>query len=846
MNTKTYPLSIKIFLFFCLSPFFLLGQVTITGVVVDAHSKESVPFANVYLQSNPTKGVAADFDGNFTINFESTPDILEVSALGYETLSVPYEGQSPMKIQLNSAATTLGVVEVVVDKDVEDPAYPILRKVIKNKPKNDRVNFEAYTCEVYNKMEIDLINITDEFKNMKLNKPLRFLFEHIDSTSEDEPFLPLFVSEALSDYFYQKNPDKEKEQIKAVKIAGDSENESVAQLLGVAKAQFNAYDNWIELIAKKFAGPIGDNATNFYRYYLLDSAMVDDKLCYQIQYFPKHKGINGFYGDFWIHKGSYAVKKLKMQLLDEVHLNFVEKLSITLEYKTTDEDVWVPKKDYITITSTSITEPFLPPFFKKVRENAPGIQAKRSTTYEGFNFDKSVVSANIDKVDEVLPDIYKKSDDFWNKNRHIELNKSEKTAYFLVDTVRNLPIINTWRKVTSTLFTGYMWGKYIDVGNIYEFTAGNAIEGFRMKLGLRTSTGISKKFMLGGYAAYGTKDKKFKFGTDFLYVFNTQPRRTFGAAYIDDYSITPNFNPYFSVTGSGLGANYFLRRGTVPFKLLDLKNLSANYFHEWESGFSVRLAAANQRYNPLFNFSYKPIAGEDAITNYEVSKASVELRYAYDETFLAGTFLRTSLGSRFPVVSLKYSRGFDNILGGDLSFDALELKITDRYRWGAIGFTDYKISGGKIWGTLPYLNLFVPNGNERYIFSTTGFNSIPEYAFATDQYAALSIDHHFDGFILQLIPLFRKMRLRAVGSFKALIGNMTDDNLRVNAENLFANTTSDDVVRILIPSQEPLMEVSAGIENIFRFFRFDAIWRLNYHELNDARFGIRGTARFSL
>jgi hypothetical protein len=76
---------------------------------------------------------------------------------------------------------------------------------------------------------------------------------------------------------------------------------------------------------------------------------------------------------------------------------------------------------------------------------------------------------------------------------------------------------------------------------------------------------------------------------------------------------------------------------------------------------------------------------------------------------------------------------------------------------------------------------------------------------------------------------------------------MSESNRRKNAANLYENTTEEDAVRIRIPNREPFMEASVGIENIFRFFRFDAIWRLNYNgDVPGNRFGIRGSIHFAL
>ncbi|MFX9855404.1 hypothetical protein ABTP70_19730, partial [Acinetobacter baumannii] len=81
--------------------------------------------------------------------------------------------------------------------------------------------------EIYNKLEVDLQNIQKEklVKNALL-KPLNFVLDYMDSTSEDKPFLPVYLTETLSDYYYQKNPHKVKENIKATKADG-IENESV-------------------------------------------------------------------------------------------------------------------------------------------------------------------------------------------------------------------------------------------------------------------------------------------------------------------------------------------------------------------------------------------------------------------------------------------------------------------------------------------------------------------------------------------------------------------------------------------------------------------------------------------
>ena len=818
--------------------------VTLKGVVLDAHSKDPIPFANIYLKSNPTKGVSADFDGVFEITFKERPDVLAASALGYEIFEFPYDGQVELKIELNSSS--LNLVEVVVRADAEDPAYALMRKVVAKKPVNNPLDKPYYSCEVYNKMEVDFINITEGFKNMKINKPFRFVFDHIDSLSEEHPFLPMFITETISDYHFQDEPQRVREIIKAMKVVGDYENESLGQLIGVAHTWLNPYDDWMDMVSKKFVSPVADNGPNYYRYYLVDSAFIDKKWCYQVQFFPKHKGVNAFNGDLWVHDTTFAIKRIKLQLLEEGHLNHIEKMTILHSFQMVGDSVWMPERDNLIITTNTITEAFVPSFFKKLNQEAPGFQAKRTTTYKDFGFVRKQTREEMNVSQSVAPDAFDKKMDFWETNRHVELGENEKTAYFLVDTIKTLPVYEAWKRISTTLFTGYMWGDYVDIGNFYSFFSANRIEGFRTKFGLRTSTEVSKKFLIGAYGAYGFKDQRWKYGVDFEYVFDTKPWTTLQLSYLDDYFPTPNFSRTFSIGGDGIATSYFARRAGIPFKLLEVQHASATFFREFKSGFSIQAGVVQQHYRPTFNFGYQRDA-ETTLKEYSSSETSIQLRYAFDEQFLAGSYERFSLGSRYPIVSLKYTQGFrTKSLGGDTDFKRLELQVSDNIRWGAIGYTDWRLISGKIWGDLPYLSMFIPVGNEGLIMNQRGFNLLTEYSFAADQYVWVNFDHHFDGFLLQWVPLFKKMKIRAVANARAMIGDMSKANRLSNAANLLENTTEGDAVRIHIPNRTPYTEVSFGVENILRFFRVDAIYRVNYPNLPSNRWGVRAGVNFTL
>ena len=101
------------------------------------------------------------------------------------------------------------------------------RKIVQNKSKNDKFRFKNFSYEVYNKLELDIKNL--DFKKVSKFKPLKqvtdIINSNIDST-EGPPYLPAYLTETISDYYYQPKPLRRREVIKAVNTNG-VKNESI-------------------------------------------------------------------------------------------------------------------------------------------------------------------------------------------------------------------------------------------------------------------------------------------------------------------------------------------------------------------------------------------------------------------------------------------------------------------------------------------------------------------------------------------------------------------------------------------------------------------------------------------
>jgi tonB-linked outer membrane protein, susC/ragA family len=84
----------------------------VTGTITDANDGTPIIGANIKLKQTNT-GVISDIDGNFSINVNSSRDVLVISYIGYKTREVPVENLGVINIQLTSDNEILDEVIIV-------------------------------------------------------------------------------------------------------------------------------------------------------------------------------------------------------------------------------------------------------------------------------------------------------------------------------------------------------------------------------------------------------------------------------------------------------------------------------------------------------------------------------------------------------------------------------------------------------------------------------------------------------------------------------------------------------------------------------------------------------------
>ncbi|MBU2649288.1 MAG: hypothetical protein KKA81_00005, partial [Bacteroidetes bacterium] len=621
-------------------------------------------------------------------------------------------------------------------------------------------------------------------------------------------YLPIFLTETLSDFYYSSDPPGKVEVIKASKISG-VENESITQFLGDLYQNVNIYDNYITLFEKNFVSPIANFGLGYYKYYLIDSAYIGNKWCYQMMFKPRRKQELTFTGEMWIHDTTFAVKKVEMTIADDANLNFVNELGIRQEFDRVDGKQWMITKDYIVVDFNVIEN----------SKRTVGFFGHRTTMYKDFVFnqpkEKQFYNVPVDVV--VKEDARSKDDEFWSDARHEDLSEKEEGIYEMVDSIKNVPLFRSYVDFFYMAFNGYLkWGN-VEIGPYYKMASYNEIEGLRLRLGGRTSNKFSTKLMLTGHLAYGTADDQFKYNLGFLYLYSKNPRRGFSAEYT--YDIEQLGSSINAFSEDNLFSSFFRRNPAN--KLSMVQEFDTYYEHEWFPGFSNTLNLIHRRVYPVGDTRF--VIYENGTTTVKssliTSEVRLDTRFAYKEKFVMGEFERISLGTNYPVLSLSYGYGIPGLLNGEYEYHRLQLGVRQWFNLFSFGWSKYIFETGRIWGTLPYPLLKMLPGNETFLFDEYAYNLMNYYEFLTDAYISLYYTHHFDGLILNKIPLMRKLKWRTVAHARGVIGNLSDENKNYSE---FPGVLSD--------LEKPYYEAGVGIENIFKIFRVDAIWRLTHRE----------------
>ena len=815
---------------FCFNSFSQIPEKTIiTGKTTDNLTGEPLPYVSIILKGT-TVGTTSDAAGKYRLETTSKSTEIVFSFIGYENESRTLKTGKEQIINVSLKLSSINLDEVIVTyerkvyRNKGNPAVELIQNVVDNKDQNRIESYDFLEYTKYEKVQFAVSNISENFKQSNLFNKFGFVFDNLDTTRRiGNAVLPVFIKETLSSHYYRKDPEATKEIIlaeKTIDLEKYINNRGAANYLNYLYQNINIYDNEILFLTNKFLSPIAVTAPAFYKYYIDDTLMVNNINCVRMFFAPRNKSDFLFHGYLYITMdSSYAVRKIDMGINKDINIDWVQNMSIVQDFEQNSNKKWILAKDEISIDFGIV-------------KNTTGLYGQRTISYKDYKINDPISESLFKGPEKAIRiDTASLNPDYWDSNRLVPLTKSEKQIYSTIDSLNQMPEFRRRMDIITMFTQGFLNLGKIELGPVFSFYSYNTIEGSRFRFGARTTPAFSKKITFDGYLAYGTKDNTFKYNGGITYSLTPRtiyqfPVKSLRLSYQKDVKI-PGQELLFTQADNILLS---LKRG-VSDKFFLNNIFRLDFLHEFENHFSYQPGYSFNRmyaYGNLEFTSSEPMQVPGNVEYLDISELYVNFRYAPNESFYQGKMYRTTFPNRYPIIQLKIAGGSD-LVSNDYDYIKLQFNISRRYYISILGYTDVALDAGKIYGQVPYPLLFMHRANQTYAYQKYSYNLMNFLEFVSDQYASVYVDHSFNGFIFNKIPLIKRLKLREIVTFKALYGSVNNRNnpdLQFNLLKFPADDSGTPLTYTL--AGKPYIEAGVGLSNIFRIFRVDFIQRFTY------------------
>ncbi|MEM9834408.1 MAG: DUF5686 and carboxypeptidase regulatory-like domain-containing protein [Bacteroidota bacterium] len=837
------------------------------GVRGTIHNEQGDPlsYATIYIQQLET-GTTTNDEGYYEIQLKPGKYDLVFQYLGYATQTQSVDiGLGFQEVNITLPTQAIQLKEVIVKAGAEDPAYTIMRKAIA-KSKYHQMQVQHYTAQVYVKGG-GRVKKTPFYLRKLMEK------EGIDSST-------VFVSESISEITFEQ-PNTLKERVISVRSSGEDNDTSPNGFI---------YGSFYEPEIAGAISPLSPRAFAYYRFRYEGSFYDRGREVNKIRIIPRSRGDDVFTGliyivdDLWsihsINMFTYKqgfkilVKQIYAPVQEAVWLPVTYNVDVTgkilgfdLEYKylatvsdyniilNPDLDVAVEvvdenideelaaaliQEEKLAAKADTITDPKMEKLFQQEQKLTRKQLRKMLREYEDELEEESETEDIVSITSMTIDSTAAKSDSaYWAMVRPIPLNEMERNSYRKLD---SLAVVDREKeekereeeeqKREGKSRGGFDLGNHFSLGNRVSFWFNfpipyyNTVEGFNItlpinfKIKLSDSSSIQPQLL----PRYSFAREKFTGKAVLPYSFNKKWKVTaeggrFVSQFNEDEPISPLLNTFFTLLGKqNFMKIYEKSYGKLGARYRPNNKLEIRSSLEW----AERYQLFNNTDYALFDRSreYIPNAplNVEAAVDFPLHQALIFNLSGEYEPFLKYRIRngkKRAIENSSPQFRLIYRKGISSLLSSDVDYDFLEIGAKHQFDIGARGRLFANVYAGSFLNNEQtyFMDFRHFAGNRIFLQESDPVGSyrlLDYYLYSTEQnYFASHLYYQLRKFLLTQIFEVRLLGLK---------------------ENIFVN--------YLKTSASPhYTEVGYSLDNIFRFFRVEAVASFNDTEYVD--FGVR-------
>ncbi len=825
-----------------------LGQ-KITGVILDASTGDSLSLAGVSYKERKTSTIA-DLDGLFSIA-RINGATLTFSCMGYKDEKVNVTKATPSRLTIKLKPDTKSLQEVVIKAErkryvrKDNPAVELMKRVIEAKKSTKLENthdFFQYTK--YQKLSMAL----NDYKVKEIDSTdiaagkVKWTQQAELSPYNNKMVVPVSLDETVTKHVFRKDPRAEKDIIQGEQSSGLNQLVATGDIVNTTLKEVfqdvDIYDNYVKLLKFPFLSPIGSGATAFYRYYIVDTVLVERDSCYHLQFTPNNPQDIGFNGDIYILKDSTLhVKKCHLSIPPKSDVNFVSSLHIDQIYSKLPNDEWVLTTDDMWAEMTLLSKKFL---------------VVRNTRLSDYDFAPLQKSLFRNKAKVIhMADSRNQDEEFWNQYRAVQLSEKEGGLNSFMEKMAKSKAMRIPLFIVKALFENYIEtskaGKpsKFDIGPVTSMFSHNYSDGFRARIGGKTTGAFNKHFFLEGYYTHGFKSHNSYYGVVVDYCFNKKkyspyefPMRKI--RFESSYEVTSAADRFLQNSKDNLFVSLKTEKVNMQYKT-NMQRLSFTWETDYGLNFNTAFKLESNEVAGDLHFIHVTDGREDK--TLRTTQWSAEVHFCPGQTYIMTKQDRWPLNKDRPDFVIRHTVGIKGLFGGQFNTNQTDISVFKRQWLGSWGRMDFRVRASAQWNKVPFQFLLTPPMCLSYVEQEGTLNMLHNMELFMDRRVSWSVEWNLNGKIFNRIPLLKKLKLREYIGFKGCWGMLTDKN------NPAKNTTDDllyafpDNRSYAIDSHVPYMEFSCGIRNILKLFGVDYVRRLNYLDIPGAK---KNGVRFNL
>ena len=796
----------------------------INGIVTN---QNGIPIngVSVFIK-NTSIGTATNETGKFTIQPLNKNFVIIFKAVNYQTISVKinqFFKDTIINITLNNQQYDTNTIVV---KTGDNPAIKIMQEAIKKRSTyNNQV--KAYSCTAYIKSSIKLLKTPSKIFNKKIDTT------DVKADSTGNTLIQLSESITQIDF---KAPKNLKLQVLSSRTSGNDNG-----LGPTIPITTNFYDEIVslggQLNPRGFIGPLNKNAFFYYKFKLDGVFFEDGQLINRIKIIPRRKYEPLFSGYIMITENTWRIHSIDFWLTKDYQMQILDSLNLQQIQIPITPDIWK--------TKTQVIEAKIKIFGFVAKSNYTSIFQNYNLTPQ---FNKNYFNKILLKYDTAFN---KKNITYWDSARPVALNQIEQKDYIKKDSIfkKTQDSLKLFKKdefktgisITDVLFKGYKGYPVknkknivmLQTESILKNTNYNTVEGlvpqlnFNLTIKKFKNRAIKTEPDLEVFTRYGISNNQFNGFIKTPILKLTQ--KTKQGLYFLIGSWVQQFNNHSTLTPKA-NTSYTLA-GYNYLKVYKAKFTSLQYINEKIDGIKFNVLLNYEQRNPLNNTTNYSFRGKNTTTftpNYptEITNNNITTHTAATINFNASwqygirymqlaTGTLVPLTSKYPILSAGIKTAIPNIAGSTAHYTNWKFNIADDNNFKLLGTLKYNFTIGGFLNTqkVYLVDLQHFNGNQ-VVFAGEYLNTFqlaPYYQFsnANKLFSTLHLEHHFNGFLTNKIPLFNRTKITLVAG-----------------ANAFSTSNKYNYAEVFI-----------GLENIFKVMRID--WVFGAAENYRAKTGIR-------